>query len=265
MTDRNILLKIRYDGAGYSGWQRQPEEKGKSVQHVLERALANVLSEPVSLNGAGRTDSGVHALAQYANFHTERPVPCDKLVFALNNILPQDVSIAEAQEVDSFFHARFSPHVKTYRYTVALEETSVFCRRYVWEYKKPLDIERMRAAAAYILGEHDFGNFSVNGSPVNHTVRNISAINIFETEQGRGTFPWLDMPRTLSIEVSSNSFLYKMVRIIAARLVDCGSGECEPAYMRELLSAVNPKPIPPAPAQGLMLMDISYKDLDNSK
>ena len=256
---RNIKLVIEYDGTNYVGWQRQPAHHGKSIQQELEKALACVLKQQYSLLGAGRTDAGVHALAQVANFHTTCNIPVEKLPIALNNLLPHDIRVRLASDMDENFHARFCAHSKTYRYHIVHGgPCSVFDERYAWQIFKKLDVEAMRRAATYFLGEHDFRNFSVLGSSVKGFVRNISRLELIEPGKTElcthGNYG-----EPLLIEVSANGFLYKMVRLITASLVEVGRGRLDEEVLRAYIERTTPfHTMPPAPAKGLLLLRVDY-------
>ena len=290
-SGRNILLKIAYDGTGYIGWQRQPKWRGTSVQQQLEQAISRALSEPVSLFGSGRTDAGVHALAQYANFFTEKSIPCSKLVFAVNNLLPSSIRVLLAREVAADFSARFSAHEKTYRYTIVSAPPSIFTARYVWQ-RPPLDLEKMQSAAQILVGAHDFAAFTVKGYSSESTVRCVSAAKVFSVpdisaqksflgnrispknyehngavlsgEENFLGFPWQSLPAAVVIEVTANGFLYKMMRLIAARLVKVGLVAQPVSQIESLLGGKTLPPVPPAPPHGLMLLNVDYGDLLNT-
>jgi tRNA pseudouridine38-40 synthase len=159
---RNIRLVIAYDGTDFQGWQRQP--RLPTIQTCLETAVARLTGEPVHVSGSGRTDTGVHALGQVANFKTGSPIPCENLVKALNNLLPPTVRVKQAREVSASFHARYDVRAKTYRYRVLQAPVcSPFLWRFVWHYPFPLDVDRMEEAARVFLGEHDFTSFAAAG------------------------------------------------------------------------------------------------------
>ncbi|MBZ5514949.1 MAG: tRNA pseudouridine(38-40) synthase TruA [Acidobacteriia bacterium] len=159
---RNIRLVIAYDGTDFQGWQRQP--RLPTIQECLETAVERLTGETLHVWGSGRTDAGVHALNQVANFKTSSPIPCENLVKALNNLLPPTVRVKQAQEVSASFHARYDVRAKTYRYRILQAPVcSPFLWRFVWHYPFPLDVDRMEEAARVFLGEHDFTSFAAAG------------------------------------------------------------------------------------------------------
>lgn len=251
----NIKLILQYDGSAYIGWQRQRMEHGQSVQQVVEDALALVVGRPVTIHGAGRTDSGVHALAQVAHFVCPVAIPTDKLPVALNNILPADIRITGAEEVDDSFHARFSARGKRYRYLLAADEPTAFNYRWYWFLKQLPQVEPMMRAASYLVGEHDFRHFTLSKSTAKNFTRELRTVCVYQPTKGELPCP-LNM--ALAIEVEGNGFLYKMVRLIAARMVAIGRGKLPPNAMKEYLTGRSLPSIPPAPPQGLMLMEVNY-------
>jgi len=257
---RKIALKIAYDGTAYSGWQRQLN--AITVQQRLEEAISRLLGEDVSVQGAGRTDSGVHARAQFAAFETECSIPVERLQPALNAILPKDIRLMAAFDVPLDFHPRKSGHHKTYAYSIALTEPELFAARYCHYVQFPLDIDKMREAAAYFIGEHDFKNFSVTGSSVKTSVRSIEKIEFRTLPANNSLIPWQRTPELLVIEITAGGFLYKMVRLMTARLVQVGRGEAPPEIIAGLLQSDSCRQIPPLPPQGLLLQEISYDDYE---
>ncbi len=257
-----VKLKIAYDGSDYIGWQKQPSHHGKSVEGVLSKALSVLLREEIILCASGRTDAGVHALGQVAHFNTQKPLPPENIPRAVNRLLPESIRILEAQKTDEDFHARKSALLKTYRYTLSMAKNArdiIFGGRYFWPLGKELDLEAMAAASEYILGEHDFIYFSVTGRPVISSLRNISKLKIF-TPQEQGFFPWQQIPEPLCLEITANGFLYKMVRLITARLVEVGLHKLEPGDIQRLLKGESFPAAAPAPARGLMLINVKYPE-----
>jgi len=243
---RNIKLTISYDGTNYCGWQRQ--KNGKSVQEEIERVLNILTKERITIYGSGRTDAGVHALGQVANFISNTTIPIDKVPTAMNSILPEDIIIVRAEEVDLDFHARYNAKGKKYRYVVYNREIkNPFYRNYSYHVPYPLDLELMREGAKYFLGEHDFRAFMASGSSVKNTVRNIYSIEI----KREGDFILFDF--------SGNGFLYNMVRIMTGTLVDVGRGFLEACKLPEIiLSKERVNTGHTAPPQGLYLMEVFY-------
>jgi tRNA pseudouridine38-40 synthase len=246
---RTLKLTIQYDGTGYVGWQRQPN--GTSIQSLIEDALAPIEGGPITVHGAGRTDAGVHALAQVASVTVSHTLEAPRLARALNAVLPPAVRILAVEVMEPGFHARFSARTKTYEYRIINAPlVSAFLHRYVWHVPAPLDIEAMRTAAGPLVGTHDFAGFQGAGSSVATTVRTILDL---EVEDGGG----FDLP--LVIRITGTGFLRHMVRNIAGTLVEVGTGRWDPW---RLLSVLDTKDRTQAgmtaPAQGLFLMGVGY-------
>ena len=258
--DHNIRLTIAYDGNGYVGWQRQPEDKGISVQQRVEEAVSEMLDHPATITGAGRTDSGVHAFGQVANFTCDKPVPVEKIQTILNNILPDDIRIMEVGAAAPDFHARFTPHEKRYRYLIEQEpRVSAFANHYSWNVGEMLNIPAMQNAALALVGEHDFRNFTLSGVSATNFVRRISSVEIYEPYESKFYFPWQQLNSPLVIDVTGNGFLYKMVRLIVGRLVAVGQGRIPSRAIFGYLNGDFNENIAPAPAQGLYLDHIWYE------
>lgn len=240
------MLKLSYDGTCYHGFQRQ--KNGLTVQEAVESAIKCITGENVSLTGCGRTDAGVHAEVYYANFETSSAIACEKLPLALNSQLCDDIRVISAQDVPLDFHARFSAIKKAYSYTIDNSAAAnVFLRNYSWFYPKKLDVDKMRKAAEYIIGERDFAAFMAAGSPVKSTVRNVEYINI---SQNKGI---------IEIEIMANGFLYNMVRIIAGTLVYVGVGKIAPDDIPVILASKSRVLAgKTAPAKGLRLKKVVY-------
>ena len=258
MTNRNIRLTLQYDGTAYIGWQRQPAYRGVSVQETLEKTLARILRHPVCLDASGRTDAGVHAFAQVANFHTNNPIPCRGLKLALYHQLPPDILVYEVMEAPEDFHARLCAKGKTYRYCLSMSRLPLWSRNLAWGLDKKLDIGLMRQAAAYFLGEHDFQAFTVTSCRAKSYIRRIEKIDIWEPGQATNEHLWKNIPERILIEVTGNGFLQKMVRLMVARLVEVGKGELPPEAIAEYLAGIKKEPTVPAPPQGLMLWKAHY-------
>ena len=244
---RNIALRIQYDGTRYDGWQRQGNTQ-KTIQARLEAVLSRMTGEPVELHGSGRTDAGVHAAAQVANFHTSCELDCAEIMRYVNRFLPRDIAVTSVREAGARFHARLSAVRKHYRYRVRTSEVpDVFSRPYVWELGLALDIEAMRRAAEPLLGRHDFAAFCGNRHMKKSTVRTVFDINI--SEYGGETV----------IDYFGDGFLYHMVRIMTGTLVEAGLGERDAAGTGDLLaSRARNMAGSLAPAQGLCLMEVMY-------
>ena len=242
---RNLRLDICYDGTRYRGWQRLPGVEG-TIQGKLETALSRILQEPITVSGSGRTDAGVHAAHQIANFHCESPMPRDEILHELRRYLPEDIGIYSCQEASPRFHARLNATGKTYRYRIwNSEDPCVFERRYLWALPEELDVEAMDRAAQCLVGTHDFSCFCGNSKMKKSTVRRIDSISL--TRQGR----------ELQITVTGNGFLQNMVRILVGTLVEVGRGQreenldCLFGQKREQAGFL-------APPQGLCLMEVTY-------
>jgi tRNA pseudouridine38-40 synthase len=246
---RTLKLTLQYDGTDYVGWQRQPT--GVSVQALLEDAVAPIAGQHVTLHGAGRTDAGVHALAQVASVGLDTALPAPTIARAINAVLPPDVRVLGVEDTSESCHARFSARSKTYEYRIVNAPlVSAFLYRYVWHVPQPLDVDAMRAAAAPLVGTHDFAGFQGAGSPVATSQRTILALDL---EEGGG----FDLP--LVIRVTGDGFLRHMVRNIVGTLVEVGIGRWDPWRLLSVLdSRDRTQAGPTAPAQGLFLAHVTY-------
>lgn len=245
---RNYKLVLEYDGSRYDGWQKQKNTE-QTIQAKLEAVLERMLSKPVEVHGSGRTDAGVHALAQVANFHGETELSLEEIKRYLNQYLPEDIRVKEAELVKDRFHSRLQAVEKTYLYRIETgEKRPVFQRKYLYELGRSLDIEAMKAAASFLIGEHDFKSFCSNKKMKKSTVRSLSGI---EFEQ-KGT--------CLSIRYTGNGFLYHMVRILTGTLIEVGLGERRPGDMEKILKALNREAAGfTAPPEGLFLESVRYE------
>jgi tRNA pseudouridine38-40 synthase len=246
---RTLKLTIQYDGTNYVGWQRQAA--GTSIQGLLEDALAPIEGAPVTVHGAGRTDAGVHALAQVASVTLSASLDATTLARALNATLPEDVRIVRADEAAAGFHARFSATGKTYEYRiVAGPFVSPFVFRYAWHVPQSLDLDAMRGAAEPLVGRHDFAAFQAAGSTVHSTEREITSI---EWEEGRGA----DHP--LVVRITGDGFLRHMARAMVGTLVEVGCRRWARRRPFEALeSGSRAAAGPTAPPRGLFLARVLY-------
>jgi len=249
---RNLKIVLAYDGSEFSGWQVQPD--AATIQGALASAIGRLTGEKVLLQGSGRTDAGVHALAQVATFATESPIPAQNLVKALNDILPASIRVLEATEAPLAFHARKSAHAKTYHYRIYREAICPpFLARYVWHYPFPLDEDAMLRAAGFVTGEHDFTSFAAADSERGReddsvsNVRRISA-SIWERDQ-----------EELVYVVRGNGFLHHMVRNLVGTFVLVGKSTLRPGDIANILAARNRSAAgATAPASGLYLESVEY-------
>lgn len=250
---KRIKLTVAYDGTNYYGWQKQPD--AITVEEVVNRELTRLLQEPIEVIGASRTDSGVHALGNVAVFDTDTRIPPEKISYALNARLPKDIVIQDSKEVPPDFHPRRTDCVKTYEYRILNTRFPVpTMRLYAHYVYKPLDVEKMQAAAAFLVGEHDFASFCSAGSQVKETVRTIYRLDL--KREGN----------MVSFQVEGNGFLYNMVRIIAGTLIEVGISSYPPERVREMLEARDRiRCGPKAPACGLTLVGIRYPVLEEQK
>lgn len=244
---KRIGLIVAYDGTNYCGWQVQPN--GITIQGELNRCLSELLGEEIETIGASRTDAGVHAMGNVAVFDTNTRIPGEKISYALNQRLPEDIRIQLSEEMPLDFHPRYCDSVKTYEYRILNRRFPVPTERlYSYFYHYKLDVEKMRAATSYLIGRHDFASFCGSGAQVKSTVRTIRSIEIDRYE---------DM---ITIRISGEGFLYNMVRIIAGTLIEIGNGQYPPERMKKILDARDREYAgPTAPARGLTLLGIQFE------
>lgn len=243
---RNLRLDICYDGTRYRGWQRLPG-KDDTIQGKLETVLSRILGEPIEISGSGRTDAGVHARGQVANFHCQSDMPSGEILAALRRYLPEDIGIYSCRDVSPRFHARLNAKEKTYLYRIWNSDAPcVFDRRYVAVMPGPLDENAMAEAAAELLGQHDFSAFCGNAKMKKSTVRFIRAIEIKRHGQ------------ELRIRVTGNGFLHSMVRIVVGTLVEVGRGERSVSGIPALFGGKRALAGFLAPPQGLCLEEVVY-------
>lgn len=244
---KRVKLTIAYDGTNYCGWQIQIN--GITVEEVINRHLTELLGEQITVIGASRTDSGVHALGNVAVFDTETKIPAEKISFALNQRLPDDIRIQKSEEVPADFHPRYADSVKTYEYKILNRRFALPTERlYTHFVYMPLDVDKMKRAAEYLVGEHDFKSFCSHRNQTETTVRTIYRIDIEKTDD------------IISIRISGNGFLYNMVRIIVGTLMKVGMSVYPPEHVKEILDARDRDAAgPKAAACGLTLIGIEYK------
>jgi tRNA pseudouridine38-40 synthase len=247
---RTLKLTLAYDGTDFAGWQIQ--SKQRTVQGTVQEILQRITGEPLTLFGSGRTDAGVHALAQVASFSTESAHSCEVFRRALDADLPKDIAIVSVEEAPDVFHARESAKRKRYRYVIHDSGVrDVFARRYAWWMPYSLDDAAMRRASEALNGTHDFSSFQTAGSERESPVRTIFAIDLLRRSS--------DRPFELSIEVEADGFLYNMVRIIVGTLVQVGRGVKGESWAGEVLAAQDRGAAgPTAPPHGLFLMAVRY-------
>jgi tRNA pseudouridine38-40 synthase len=243
----NFKLTIEYDGTAYSGWQRQAEEP--TVQAEIERALGRMTQSNITLTGAGRTDAGVHALGQVANFLSETRLTPEELLKGLNSLLPPDIAIRDCCRVPEDFHARFAARSKRYQYRILNRAArAAVGRDYAWFIHRELDIRAMERAAGHLIGRQDFKAFESAGSPRAHTERHVMHASWMEGKDRRLTF-----------RIEADGFLRGMVRNIVGTLVAVGLGKLPPQEMSAILASRDRRRAgATAPARGLFLVEVHY-------
>ncbi len=244
---RNIKLTIEYDGKDFNGWQKQPNKL--NIQGTIEQAIERITGEKVDLNASGRTDAGVHAYGQVANFKTNSNIPIEKIPIAINSNIKKSIVIKSAEEVEEKFHSRLNCKRKTYRYVINNSKygTAIY-RNLETHIPQKLNVEKMKQAVKYFEGEHDFKAFKASGTSSKSSVRTIYKAEIIEKENEK-----------IYIELTGNGFLYNMVRIIAGTLVEVGLEKIEPEDIKEIIKSKKRenagKTLPP---QGLYLLKVEY-------
>ena len=239
-------MRVQYDGTNYHGWQEQPGLA--TIQGTLIERLATILGERPAVEGAGRTDAGVHAMGQVAAFRTDRAIEAARLQAALNSRLPADIAAAEMAEAPLHFRPSSDAAGKHYRYRIYRGPIKpVLQDRFVWHWHRPLEAEPMRAAARLLVGRHDFRSFETGGSPRENTEREIFRLDVTDTG------------RELHVDVEGDGFLYRMVRNLVGTLTEVGRGHRTPEWVAEVLDAKDRAAAGPcAPAKGLCLMEVRY-------
>lgn len=243
---KRVMLVVAYDGTNYCGWQIQAN--GITVQEELNRCLSKLLKEPIQTVGASRTDAGVHALGNVAVFDTAARMPAEKISYALNTYLPEDIRIQYSAEVAADFHPRYCESEKTYEYRILNRRFPLPTQRlYTYYYHYKLDVEKMREGASFLVGRHDFASFCGANAQVKSTVREVTGIDIEKKDD------------VITIQVRGRGFLYNMVRIIAGTLIEIGNEQYPPEKMGEILRACDRQQAgPTAPACGLTLKEIKF-------
>lgn len=245
---KRVKLIVAYDGTNYCGWQIQPN--GVTIESVLNEHLSNLLKEDIVVTGASRTDSGVHSLGNVAIFDTNTRMPADKISFALNQKLPEDIVVQDSCEVPPDWHPRYQKGRKTYEYRILNKTFRNPTRRLDTHfYHHRLNVEAMQKAAGYLVGEHDFKSFCAVGAQVKTTVRTIYDCQVLKEDD------------IITIRVTGNGFLYNMVRIIAGTLIKVGSGDIKPEEIPVILEKCDRSAAgPTAPAKGLTMIGIVYEE-----
>lgn len=243
---RNIKLTIEYDGTNYNGWQTQEDKN--TIQDTVESALKVLTNEETKLVGASRTDSGVHALGQVANFMTSSNISVEKYPNALNSVLPKDIVIKKAEDVSENFHSRYDSKGKTYRYVILNSKyPSALNRNFSYFYPYYLDVKAMQEACEYIIGTHDFSAFKASGGSSKTSIRTVHKAEIIKKSEN------------IYFYITGDGFLYNMVRIIIGTLLEVGRGKIRPKDMEYIiLSRDRKRAGKTAPAHGLYLMEVLY-------
>lgn len=253
---RNLKLEIEYDGTNYCGWQVQSCHAPKSIQETIEKTLRKILQEKIRLIASGRTDAGVHALAQVVNFQTNSNIALDKLQRALNGNLPDDLAINKIEEVGLDFHSCFHAKTKVYRYTILNRGySSPLLRNTAYFYPYPLALKLMQKEARCLLGKHDFKSFCASGSGTKTTIRTIKNISIHIKRCAL----YAVHCTLITIDIEADGFLYNMVRNIVGTLIEIGRGRFPEGSLKKILLAKNRKFAgPTVPAKGLCLIKVKY-------
>lgn len=264
---KRVMLTVAYDGTAYRGWQIQAGQE--TIEGVLNRCISELTGETVEVTGASRTDSGVHAMGNLAVFDTQSLIPAEKFSYALNQRLPEDIRIQNSQEVAADFHPRHCSSRKTYEYRIYNAPFALPVKRlYSYFTYVPLDVERMREGAAFLVGEHDFKSFCSVDTQAQTTVRQVDSVEVWE-ENASGMVDMaedavhgreMQRPgREIVIRVAGRGFLYNMVRIMAGTLMEVGRGKLPPECVKDILAACDRRAAgPTAPACGLTLIGYEF-------
>ncbi len=243
---RNIKLTIEYDGKEYNGWQKQPNKL--NIQGTIEKAISSITEEEIQLNASGRTDAGVHAIGQVANFKTNSNLSIDKFAIAINSRLKKNITIKNAEEVDENFHARYNCKKKTYRYIINNSKygTAIY-RGLQYHVPQQLDMQAMKKAIKYFEGEHDFKAFKASGTSSKSSIRTIYKANVEKIDD------------KIIITLTGNGFLYNMVRIISGTILEVGLGKIKPEEIKYIIEQKDrTKAGKTLPAHGLYLVSVEY-------
>jgi tRNA pseudouridine38-40 synthase len=241
---RNIKLEIEYDGTDFHGWQIQP--KLRTVQKEIQDKLKVILKHDITLIGSGRTDVGVHALGQVANFKIQNKLDTESILRGLNGLLPPDVVIKSVDEVDLSFNARYSAKSRVYKYRLFLGRTAIL-RNFVWEVSYSLDPEKMSETTNQVIGEHDFSSFCVAESTKEDNICHVMTAN------------WKRSKKELVFEIEANRFLHTMVRSLVGTLIEVGRGYFSVTDFIEIMKSKDRRKAgPTAPACGLYLVEVKY-------
>ena len=264
---RRVMLTVAYDGTAYRGWQIQAGQE--TIEGVLNRCIGELTGETVEVIGASRTDSGVHAMGNLAVFDTQSLIPAEKFSYALNQRLPEDIRIQNSEEVAVDFHPRHCSSRKTYEYRIYNAPFALPVKRlYSYFTYVPLDVERMRQGAAFLVGEHDFKSFCSVDTQAQTTVRQVDSVEVWEenifgvADVAKDAVPGREIRRPgreIVIRVAGRGFLYNMVRIIAGTLMEVGRGKLPSECVKDILAACDRQAAgPTAPACGLTLIGYEF-------
>ena len=247
-TMKNYKITVQYDGTRYKGWQVQ-KSTDQTIQGKLQNVLQTLAGHPVEVTGSGRTDAGVHARGQVANFHLDEHFHMEEIFQWLNRYLPDDIAVIAMEEVDERFHARYHAVEKTYQYRIHTGIVpNVFERRELYDYKQPLDIEKMKKAADLLCGTHDYTSFCGNRKFKKSAVRTVYRIDVEKTKD------------EIRLTYSGDGFLQNMIRILTGTLIEVGNGSRNPEEMTEILEAKDRSRAGyTAPPQGLTLLHVTYE------
>ena len=244
----NYKITVQYDGTRYFGWQKQ-KTTDQTIQGKLEAILSRFCGQEIEVHGSGRTDAGVHALSQTANFHISKKTDPDELLHYLNQYLPADIAVTSVTPAPERFHARLNAVRKTYRYRLGIGPVkNVFERHYIHHLEQIPDVEAMKEAASYLIGEHDFKSFNSNQRMKKSTVRRIEAIDFHVSDS------------EIAIDFTGNGFLYNMVRILTGTLLEVGLGKRKASDIPSIIEAKNRQAAGiTMPPEGLILINVEYE------